>query len=197
MSSLLVEIAAAAALFVGANIDDIVVLALLSSTSQTTGRPSRWQLWGGQSVGFGLLAGVALAAGRGLASIPEHWLWPVGLVPIVLGLIYLARALRAVRRGERPPAPSAGGLPGVAMLAIVNGADSLAAYTPLFATSGWGQVTVTLVVFAAGVALWCLAGWRLAGHKRMTVVLSRYGPWILPAVLILIGLYTLHATGAF
>ena len=194
--NLVADVATAAALFVGANIDDVVVLALLSATSQTTGRPSRWQLWGGQSAGFALLAGVSLAAGRGLASIPEGWLWPVALIPIIVGLVYLVAAVRAARRGEQPSPPSAGGLLGVAMLAIVNGADSLAAYTPVFATSDWGTTTVTLVVFAAGVALWCLTGWRLVKHRRVTAVVSRYSPWILPAVFILIGLYTLYSVGA-
>jgi cadmium resistance protein CadD (predicted permease) len=196
MSSLPLEIVAAAALFAGTNIDDIVVLALLSATSQATGRPSRWQLWGGQYVGFTLLTGTALAAGRGLASIPEGWLWPVALVPIALGFFYLARALRAVRRGERPAAPSAGGLAGVAMLTIVNGSDSLAAYAPFFATSGWGQIMLSLAVFAASAALWDLASWRLVSHKKITAAVSHYAPWILPAVFILIGLWTLHATGA-
>jgi cadmium resistance protein CadD (predicted permease) len=194
--NLVADAATAAALFVGANIDDVVVLALLSATSQTTGRPGRWQLWGGQAAGFALLAGVSLAAGRGLANIPEGWLWPVALIPIIVGLVYLVAAVRAARRGEQPAPPSAGGTLGVAMLAIVNGADSLAAYTPVFATSDWGTTTVTLVVFAAGVALWCLAGWRLVKHHRVTAVVSRYSPWILPAVFILIGLYTLYSVGA-
>jgi cadmium resistance protein CadD (predicted permease) len=195
--NLVADVAAAAALFVGANIDDVVVLALLSATSQSTGRPARWQLWGGQAAGFALLAGVSLAAGRGLASIPEGWLWPVALIPIIVGLVYLVAAVRAARRGEEPAPPSAGGLLGVAGLAIVNGADSLAAYTPLFATSDWGTTTVTLVVFAAGVALWCLAGWRMVRHRRVTAIVSRYSPWMLPAVFILIGLYTLYSVGAF
>ena len=190
------DAATAAVLFFGANIDDVVVLALLSATSQTTGKPGRWQLWGGQAVGFSLLAGVSLAAGRGLASIPEGWLWPVALIPIIVGLVYLVAAVRAARRGERPAPPSAGGTLGVAMLAIVNGADSLAAYTPLFATSDWGTTMVTLLVFAAGVALWCLAGWRLVRHRRVTAIVSRWSPWILPAVFILIGLYTLYSVGA-
>ena len=120
----------------------------------------------------------------------------MALIPIIVGLAYLVAAVRAARRGEQQAPPSAGGLLGVAMLAIVNGADSLAAYTPVFATSDWGTTTVTLIVFAAGVALWCLTGWRLVKHRRVTAVVSRYSPWVLPAVFILIGLYTLYSVGA-
>ena len=133
MSQPLAEVATAAALFAGTNVDDVVMLALLSSASRASGRPRRWQIWCGQYAGFALLTGVSLAAGRGLALIPEHWLWLLALIPLGLGLVNLAAAIRLTRRGERPAPPSAGGLLGVAALTIVNGADDLAAYTPFFA----------------------------------------------------------------
>lgn len=196
MSSLPAEIAVAAALFAGTNVDDVVVLALLSASSRTGGQPRRWQIWGGQYAGFAVLAGVSLAAGRGFALIPRHWLWPLALVPICLGLALLVRSVRSVRRGERPAPPSPGGVGGVAALTIVNGADNLASYTPFFAASSAGQVAVALAVFAVGVAVWCLAGWLLAARGPVRDLVGRYGHWILPAAFIAIGLYTLHQTGA-
>ena len=39
-----------------------------------------------------------------------------------------------------------------------------------------------------GVAVWCLAGWWLVSHHRITGALGRWGHWIVPAVYILIGL---------
>jgi cadmium resistance protein CadD (predicted permease) len=196
VSQPLAEVATAVALFAGTNVDDVVVLALLSSASRASGRPRRWQVWCGQYAGFTLLTGVSLAAGRGLALIPGRWLWLLALIPLGLGLVNLAGAIRATRRGERPAPPSAGGLLGVAALTIVNGADDIAAYTPFFATAGRSQVAVTVVVFAVGVAAWCLAGELLTKHERVTALVTRYGHWILPAAFILIGLYTLGQTGA-
>jgi cadmium resistance protein CadD (predicted permease) len=196
LSSLPAEAATAVALFAGTNVDDVVVLAILSASSRAAGRPRRWEIWAGQYAGFATLAGLSVAAGRGLTLIPERWLWLLALIPIALGVVNLAAAIRSLRRGERPGRPAAGGLPGVATLTIVNGADNLAAYTPFFATTGTAQVTVTLAVFAACVALWCLAGGLLARHERVTATISRYGHWILPAVFILIGLYVLHETNA-
>lgn len=195
MTPLLAEVATSIGLFAGTNVDDVVVLALLSAASRADGRPRRWQIWCGQYTGFALLTGVSLAAGRGLALIPERWLWPLALIPIGLGLANLYLAVRAARRGEQPSPPSPGGLLGVAVLTIVNGSDNLAAYTPFFATSGTGQVVVALLVFAVGVAVWCLAGELLTRHDRVTTVVSRHGHWILPVAFILIGLYTLHKTG--
>jgi cadmium resistance protein CadD (predicted permease) len=196
VSSLPAQIGTAAALFAGTNLDDVVVLALLSAASQANGRPRRWEIWAGQYAGFALLAGLSVAAGRGLSLVPGHWLWLLALIPLGMGVATLVAAIRSLRDGEQPQPPSAGGLLGVAALTIVNGADDLAAYTPFFAAAGTAQIAVTLVVFAACVALWCLAGGLLVRHERVTRVIGRYGHWILPAAFLLIGLYLLHETNA-
>jgi cadmium resistance protein CadD (predicted permease) len=192
VSSLPAEIATAAALFAGTNIDDVVILSLLSASSRAHGRPRRWEIWAGQYAGFAVLVGLSAAAGRGLALVPGRWLWLLAVIPLTLGLVNLAAAIRWQRRGDQPPPPSAGGPLGVAALTIVDGADNLAAYTPFFATAGTAQVTVTLAVFAAGVAIWCLAGGLLTRQARVTAAVGRYGHWILPAAFILLAAYLLH-----
>jgi cadmium resistance protein CadD (predicted permease) len=192
MSSLPAQIATAAALFAGTNIDDLVVLSLLSASSRAGGRPRRWEIWVGQYAGFAVLVGLSAAAGRG----PARWLWLLAFIPLGLGVAYLVVAIRSLRRGEQPQTPSAGGLFGVVALTIVDGADGLAAFTPFFAATGAAQVVVTLAVFAVCVAVWCLAGGLLTRHTRVTATVRRYGHWILPAALILIALYVLHETNA-
>ena len=228
MSSLPASAATAVALFAATNVDDLVVLALLSATSRAAGRPRRWEIWAGQYLGFAVLVGLSLAAGRGLSLVPARWLWLLALIPLSIGVVTLAAAIRSARRGEPPTAgqpsgtglsgiagPSgAGGLPvvpglsnvrwlswmagvvGVGTLTVVDGADDLAAYTPVFATADAARIAVTVVVFAVGVAVWCAAGAQLTRHHRITDTLQRYGRWILPAAFILIALYTLHTTNA-
>ena len=210
MSSLPASAATAVALFAATNIDDLVVLALLSASSLASGRPRRWEIWAGQYLGFAVLVGLSLAAGRGLSLVPTRWLWLIALIPLTIGVITLAGAIRAARRGEQstPSLPRATGLSnvrwlswmagvaGVATLTVVDGVDNLAAYTPVFATANDGRIAVTLAVFAVGVAVWCAAGALLTRHRRITDTLARYGRWILPAAFILIALYTLHATNA-
>lgn len=189
--------AAAAALFAGTNIDDLFVIAVLSASSRATGSPRRWQVWAGQYAGIAVLVAVSAAVGRGLALVPEGWLWLLGLVPLGLGIGKLAAAIRAHRRGGEAPAPAATGVPGVAGLTISNGGDNIAAYTPVFATSGPGAAAIMVAVFAAGVALWCLAGSWLVSHHRVTEELRRRGHWIIPVVYILVGLYIFQKTGLF
>lgn len=194
MSSLPAQVATAVALFAGTNVDDVVVLAMLNAASRAGGRVRGWEIWAGQYLGFGLLIALSLAAGRGFALVPERWLWPLALAPLGLGVGRLVAAIRSLHRGEQPQPPSAGGPFGVAALTIVDGADNLAAYTPFFATTGTAQVGVTIVVFAVCVPIWCLAGALLTRHKRVTEAFSRYGHWLLPAALIVIGVYILFQT---
>jgi cadmium resistance protein CadD (predicted permease) len=196
VSSLPALAGTAAALFAGTNVDDLVVLALLSAAARAGGRPRRWEIWAGQYAGFAVLTGLSLAAGRGLSLVPARWLWLLALLPLTLGLVTLAAAIGAARRGDPPGVPSAGGLLGVAALTLTGGADDLAAYTPVFAVSGGAAIAVLLVVFAVGVAAWCAAGALLVRHQRVTAILARHGHWILPAAFIAIGLYTLQHTAS-
>jgi cadmium resistance protein CadD (predicted permease) len=217
VSSLPASAATAVALFAATNVDDLVVLALFSAASRATGRPRRWEIWAGQYLGFATLVGVSLAVGRGLSLILSRWLWLLALIPLAVGVVTLVAAIRQARRPGQPAPPPAGppqapaavtglvsvrglswmaGVAGVATLTVVDGADNLAAYAPVFATADAGRVALTLAVFVVGVAVWCVAGALLTRHHRITDTLARYGRWILPAAFILIALYTLHATNA-
>jgi cadmium resistance protein CadD (predicted permease) len=192
MGALPATIGTAVGLFAGTNVDDMIMLALLSASSRATGRPRRWEIWAGQYTGVAALVAGSLAAARGLALIPAGWLWLLGLLPLGLGVARLAAAFRARRHGEEPPVAAPGGLAGVAGLTIANGGDNLAAYTPVFATVSVGAAAVTIGVFAAGVAVWCLAGSWLVSHHRVTEVLQCRGYWIIPVAYILIGLYIIQ-----
>ncbi len=186
----------AVVLFAATNADDIVVLTVLSISSRASGQPRRWHIWAGQYAGFVVLIAAALAAAAGLALIPLHWLWLLGLVPLGLGLGKLAVAIRAHRSGQRASPAAVTGLTGVIGLTIVNGGDNLSVYIPVFRTSGAAEIAVIVGVFLAGVGLYCLASIRLAGHRAIIQAVQRWGEWIVPVVFILIGFYIFYKTGA-
>jgi cadmium resistance protein CadD (predicted permease) len=186
----------ALALFAGTNADDIVVLTVLNISSRIGGRPRRWQIWAGQYAGFAVLVAASLAAAAGLLLVPARWLWLLGLLPLGLGLWKLAAAIRARRSGEEASPVVVSGLTGVMGLTIVNGGDNISVYTPVFRTSSAAGIALTVAVFMAGTALYCLAGSQFAARRAVTAVIGRWGQWIVPAVFIGIGLYIFAKTGA-
>jgi len=186
----------AVALFAATNADDIVVLTVLSISSHASGQPRRWHIWAGQYAGFAVLIAVSLAAAAGLALVPLHWLWLLGLVPLGLGLAKLVTAIRAHRSGEQASPAAATGLAGVTALTIVNGGDNLSAYIPVFRTSSAAAIGVIIAVFMAGVGVYCLASIRMAGHRTVIRAIQRWGQWVIPVVFILLGFYIFYKTGA-
>jgi cadmium resistance protein CadD (predicted permease) len=197
MSGLFSAAGSAALLFAGTNVDDSIVLALLNASSRADGRPTRWQIWLGQYLGVAVLATLSLIAALGLTLIPDHWLWLLGWIPLLLGLHKLSTAIHAHNTGETISPAAATGLTGVIGLTIANGGDNLAAYTPIFRTLTTADTAVTLAVFTIGVALWCCIGALLVSHRKITHVIQQWGHWIVPAVFILIGLYVFEKGGAF
>ena len=186
----------AVVLFAATNADDVVVLTVLSISSRASGQPRRWHIWAGQYAGFAVLIAVSLAAAAGLALVPLHWLWLLGLLPLGLGLGKLAAAIRAHRSAQRASPAAVTGLTGVIGLTIVNGGDNLSVYIPVFRTSSAAEIAVIVAVFLVGVALYCQASILFAGHRAVIQAVQRWGEWIVPVVFILIGFYIFYKTGA-
>jgi cadmium resistance protein CadD (predicted permease) len=183
----LARVAAAAGVFAGTNVDDILVLTVLFLSHRASGRPMGWQIWVGQYAGIGVLVLASALAALGLTLVPDEWVGLLGLVPFGLGVWGLAKAIRARNQGEDAPAPVATGLVSVIGLTIANGADNISVYTPMFRTIGPASTPVTVAVYAVMVAAWCAAASWLGSHKPVIAIIQRYGHWIVPSVFILTG----------
>ncbi|OZV81046.1 cadmium transporter [Micromonospora echinospora] len=181
--------AGAAVVFAATNVDDIVVLTVLFVAARTTGRPRRWQIVAGQYAGIAALVGVAAIAAVGLLVVPEPWTGLLGLLPVALGV-------RALLRRDDDEAPAVvGGMAGVAGVTIANGADNIAVYVPVFRTLAPAEALVFLLVFVAGIGLWCAVGARLGGHPRVVRLVERTGHWLVPVIFMAIGVVILVGSG--
>ena len=188
-------IAAAVGVFVGTDIDDLIVLTVLFLSARATGKPRPWQIWAGQYAGIGVLVIVSAIAALGLTIVPDQWMGLLGLVPFALGVKGIVMAIRT-RDHDQPPAPAvATGLLSVVGVTIANGADNISVYTPLFRTIGLTNSLLTAGVFAGGIAAWCLAGSWLGSHKKIIEVIHRFGHWIVPNVFMLIGAVIIIKSG--
>ncbi|MER6948737.1 cadmium resistance transporter [Nonomuraea sp. NPDC000554] len=184
MDGIATTVAAAAGMFAGTNVDDLVVLTVLFLSARTTGAPKAWQIWAGQYAGVAALVALSVVAALGLTILPDDWVGLLGLVPFALGVRGLVSAVRG--GGGSTPAV-ASGLVAVAGVTVANGADNVSVYTPVFRAIGTGPTVVTVLVFAIGVAVWCVAGAWLGSHKRVIEIVERYGQWLVPGVFMVIG----------
>jgi cadmium resistance transport/sequestration family protein len=184
---LLGAVPAAVGVFIGTNIDDLIVLTVLFLSSRAGGRPRQWQIWAGQYTGIGALTAVSVIAALGLTVLPDQWVGLLGLIPFMLGVRGLVGAARARADGRESPVTVATGMLSVAGVTIANGADNVSVYTPMFHTIGLTGSLVTVAVFAVLVGVWCLAGSWLGSHKKIIDVVEKYGQWIVPVVFMLIG----------
>jgi cadmium resistance transport/sequestration family protein len=194
VGDLLGTIAAAAGVFVGTDVDDLVVLTVLFLGARAAGSRRPWRIWAGQYAGIGVLVLVSAAAALGLTLIPDRWVGLLGLVPIALGIHGLVAAIRADPDRDEPPIAATGVL-AVAAITIANGADNIAVYTPMFRTIGVAASVVTVAVFAVLIAVWCAAASWLGSHRRVVRFVERYGHWLVPAVFILIGIVIITESG--
>ncbi|WP_328652959.1 cadmium resistance transporter [Micromonospora sp. NBC_00330] len=189
MIDLLSTAGAAAVVFAATDIDDIVILTLFFVAARTTGQPRTWEIVAGQYLGIGALALASAVIAGGLLVVPDPWTGLLGLLPIALGV----RALRSSGDDE-PPAVVTGAL-GVAGVTIANGADNVAVYVPVFRALGVADSAVFLLVFVLLIALWCVAGAWLGGHRRVVRLVERAGAWLVPTIFIAIGLVILVSSG--
>ncbi len=190
MPPLAPRIAAAIGMFVGTNVDDLVVLTVLFLAARASGRPKPWQIWLGQHLGIAALIALSAIAALGLTIVPDRWVGLLGLLPLAMGARGLVAAVRNARSSDRDdddqPAIATGVL-SIAAVTIANGADNVSVYTPMFRSIGLVHSLVTVAVFAAMTALWCAAGAWLGSRERVIAVAKRYGRWIVPVVFVVIG----------
>jgi cadmium resistance transport/sequestration family protein len=191
VGDLLGTVGVAVGVFVGTDVDDLIVLTLLFLAARANGVPRPWQIWLGQYAGIAVLMLVSALAALGLTLVPDRWVGLLGLLPLGMGLYGLIGAFR--RDEDDEPPPMATGTLSVAGVTIANGADNIAVYTPLLRTIGLDDSAVVVAAFAVMVAVWCAAASWLGSHRAVVAVVDRWGHWIVPLVFIGLGIWIMSS----
>lgn len=116
--------------------------------------------------------------------MPHEWLRLFGIAPIAIGI----KKLFAKREDDLRANT---GTLDVAAVTFVNGADNIGIYAPLFAVSNARRVIVLVAVLYSFLAAWCVVGYLIHRHRAVAYTLRRWGHWIVPVVLIGLGIYIL------
>ena len=173
---------AAAAAFVGTNIDDILVLTFL--LSRGSGRWERLRVCAGYLSGVALLTVLSLLAAAGLRMVSGGWLRLLGLIPIALGV----RAALARQEDGALLNPS---FIGAALITLGNGADNLGVYAALFTRAAAPEAAVSSLVILFMALAWLALAAYLAALEPLRRFIERRSRILVPAVFLLLGLYIL------
>ncbi|MDZ8051318.1 MAG: cadmium resistance transporter [Aulosira sp. ZfuVER01] len=198
--------------FAATNIDDILILLLFFTQVDTNFR--RRHIIIGQYLGF---LGIILASLPGFFGglvVPREWIGLLGILPIAIGLKQLLSRQQETTEVQTVSPNFAQTSPNnfilsfiwtilhpqtykVAAVTIANGGDNISIYIPLFAGHNLGSLGVILIVFFVMVGIWCAIAYYLSLHPAIAAVLSRYGHYLVPFVLIGLGLLIMYERGTF
>ncbi|HYC84104.1 MAG TPA: cadmium resistance transporter [Chryseosolibacter sp.] len=182
--------------FASTNIDDIFILILFFSDK----RFRAIEVVGGQFLGIILLVSVSLI-GSLIGLIPdETYVGLLGLIPVCLGIKGLWQQLNGRVNDEQiadGELNSGNNVFAVAGVTFANGGDNIGIYVPLFATLPWAHTVTMIVIFMVMTFVWCFLATYLARHPYVRARVDRYGHWLTPFVLILLGLYILVDSRSF
>ncbi|WP_019500489.1 cadmium resistance transporter [Pseudanabaena sp. PCC 6802] len=181
--------------FVATNLDDLIILTLLFSQANATFR--RRHIVFGQYLGFMALLIASLPGFFGRSILPHHLIGLLGLVPIAMGLSRLLNPENdASGESKVDPKPSefsplqsllSPQVYSVAAITVANGSDNIGIYVPLFANSEWKSLLVIVAIFLSLVGVWCYATYKLTLQPAIAPLLTRYGNYFVPYVLIGLG----------
>jgi cadmium resistance transport/sequestration family protein len=175
--------------FASTNIDDLFILTLFFGDRQR--RTSDIVI--GQLLGITTLIFISLIGSLIGLLIDIRYVGLLGLVPCYLGI---QGAIRLWKLHQKDNLSSRGltekrSILAVAGVTIANGGDNIGIYIPLFAALTWPAKITTVTVFLAMTLVWCASARYLANHPWLEKNIDRYGHWITPVVLFLLGIFIL------
>lgn len=175
------------ATFAATNIDNLLLL--ISFVVSGAGRKELL-------LGFmgGMLLILMLSAGIGLVSLvmPVQYIGFLGVIPLLVGLNMIYEMIRRPN-GEQVEAAvvSVGSM---VTLQVSNGVDTILVFAPLFADSLIHVDYSIAIAFLISSIAWFLLATTLGQSARRIEAIARYGNWLAPAVMIILGLYILDNT---
>ncbi len=197
MSGLFTAISTGFTAFTATNLDDILILMLFFS--QVNAFFHKRHIVAGQYLGFTALVLASLPSFFGSLLLPRPCVGLLGLVPIAIGISRLVSTSDEddSESEETQPQPAwfssfiSPQAYSVAAVTFANGGDNIGIYMPLFASCTWQNLAIILSVFFSMVGLWCLAAYKLTQVPAIADNLTRYGNYLVPFVLISLGVLIL------
>ena len=175
--------------FVSTNLDDLFILAAFFANPEFRAK----DVVLGQYLGFIVLLSISSLAYFAQFIIPSNWISLLGVIPIMIGirsLFHLKQPLKD-ESGEKKNLDKYKNrqmVVPVALVTMANGGDNLGVYIPLFAGMDPSSLFLSATLFLIMVGVWCFLGFKLVNNRVLGNKIKNYGHYILPFVMIFIGL---------
>ncbi len=189
MLDVLTIVAVAASAFLGTNLDNLVLLvAFYSRYGQHPDMVS-----GGYSTGMMIIGAISFTIGVTGDFIPVNYLGFLGIIPMMLGLLAIVQLFRGSQdegvEGSVIEDNRQAVFFTVLTTQLSNGADSIITFSVLMAESTPSSDYLIVLTFLAMIAVFSgLAKYSLK-HRKLKELLTKYGPYVTPFILILVGFY--------
>lgn len=170
--------------FIATNIDNLLILVGLIGASADR----RAVLLGYLFAAAGVFAFCAVAGALG-GRLNPGLVGYLGVIPLGMGLLLGWRAL-----GGRAAPPRATGSGSAFFLTVSNSGDSVALFVPLIAETERESVLMLVGVYLSLILAWAALAQYVARHPGLGSRLAASGRWLLPAIMISVGIYVLLNT---
>jgi cadmium resistance protein CadD (predicted permease) len=196
MFDVLTIVAVAAGAFIGTNLDNLVLLvAFYARYGQHPDMVS-----GGYATGMFIIGIVSYVIGVTGGFIPVNYLGFLGLIPMLMGLHAVMQLLRQSQDSELDCGVIEDNRQAVFMTVMAtqlsNGADSTITFSVLMAESTAASDYLIVLTFLAMIAVFSRVAILSLRYQKLSNVLEKYGPYVTPFILILVGFYIFSNTAS-
>lgn len=196
MSEILIIIAVASGAFIGTNLDNLLLLMAMYSRYEQ----NAVMVTAGYVAGMLLIGAISLLIGEAGELLPLAYLGFLGAIPISMGLFSLWKLFGKVEIEDVSSVIDAhsGMAVFVTLIAtqLSNSADSIVTFSALFADSTDAADYLIAPTFLAMTLVFSGVAYYSLKHHRLGHLVNRYGKYVTPFILILVGWYIFSNTGS-
>ena len=175
--------------FVATNIDNLALLVGWLVSKQV----ALSRIFAGYMTGMFILLLLSIIISFVSFVIPLSYLGFFGVIPLLMGFIMLLRLVRGGEESDDHPGVK-GAVLAIALTQVANGVDTVLVFAPLLVDSRTEIDYAIAVVFMVVAVLWFWFAQWLSYHASRLEVITKFGRWIAPVVMIAVGLYILDNT---
>jgi cadmium resistance protein CadD (predicted permease) len=188
-------IAVTATAFIGTNLDNLLLLVAL----HTHYRDHPAAVSAGYVAGMLLIGALCLLVGQLDALIPVTHLGLLGIIPLTAGVLALIRLFRkGAPKGANDNTSADNTARSIFTVLLVtqlsHSTDTIITFSALLADSTELSDYRIAPVYLAMVACFAWLARYALTHQKLSASLERYGPYVTPFILILVGIYIISNT---